>query len=68
MEIAKWHLNEQALSKEEIDEYFATHTPTQAEIDEMMTGWADVEDEQSEVDYVQQFEDALLYGDGDLPW
>jgi hypothetical protein len=66
MKIAQIHLNEASFTEQDIEEFYTE--PTAQDIADMMAGWAEIEDGWFNVDYVEQFEDALLYGDGDLPW
>ncbi len=67
MKIARILLDEASYTEDELREYVEVE-PSEDDIGEMMLGWDEIESNLSEVDYVEQFENALLYGDGDLPW
>ena len=66
MKLAQLHLLEASFTEQDVEEIYTE--PTAQDVADMMAEWADVEDSWFSVDYVEQFEDALLYGDGDLPW
>jgi hypothetical protein len=67
VKIARILLDEASYTEDELREYVEVE-PSEDDIGEMMLGWDEIESNLSEVDYVEQFENALLYGDGDLPW
>jgi hypothetical protein len=66
MKLAQLHLLEASFTEQDVEEIYTE--PTAQDVADMMAGWAEIEDGWFNVDYVEQFEDALLYGDGDLPW
>ena len=66
MKLAQLHLLEASFTEQDIEEIYTE--PTAQDVAELMEQWQDVDDGWFSVDYVEQFEDALLYGDGDLPW
>jgi hypothetical protein len=68
MKIAQMLLNDASFTQQDVEEFYADYQPTEQDIADMQRGWDEIETNLSEVDYVEQFENALLYGDGDLPW
>jgi hypothetical protein len=66
MKLAQLHLLEASFTEQDVEEIYTE--PTAQDVADMMAGWAEIDDGWFNVDYVEQFEDALLYGDGDLPW
>jgi hypothetical protein len=67
MKIARILLDEASFTEDELQEYVEVE-PSEDDVADMMRGWDEVESNLPEVDYIEQFENALLYGDGDVPW
>lgn len=65
MKIAQWHLDEASFSEEDLQDF---DSPWNDDVADLFAGWDEIESNLSEVDYIEQFENALIYGDGDLPW
>jgi hypothetical protein len=68
MKIAQMHLFEASFDEMDVQEFYSDYKPTEQDIADMMAGWADVDDGVFSVDYVAEFEHAMMYTDGDLPW
>jgi hypothetical protein len=67
MKIARILLDEASFTEDELQEYVEVE-PSEDDVADMMCGWDEFGSNLSEVDYIEQFENALLYGDGDVPW
>lgn len=67
MKIARILLDEASFTEDELQECVEVE-PSEDDVADMMHGWDEVESNLPEVDYIEQFENALLYGDGDVPW
>lgn len=68
MKLAQMLLNDASFTQQDVEEFYSDYQPTADDIADMQRGWDEIETNLSDVDYVEQFENALLYGDGDLPW
>jgi hypothetical protein len=68
MKIAQMHLLDASFTEVDVQEFYSDYQPNEQDIADMMAGWADADDGVFSVDYVAEFEHAMMYTDGDLPW